>query len=123
MTGFKRGDVVLLAFPFTDSSTPKRRPAVVLSTEARHAHRTDLIVAPITSSTVLSQPEDCVLNDWSTAGLMHPSVVKAVLATVDQTRVIRSLGALSAADLKRVEQMITAVLGLQENVDAINRDA
>jgi mRNA interferase MazF len=116
MTTFKRGEVVLLAFPFTDLSTPRRRPAVVLSTEARQAHRTDLIVAPITSNTVSSQPEDCVLNDWSMAGLMHPSVVKAVLATVDQTRVIRSLGALSAADLKRVEQMLTTALGLQENV-------
>lgn len=122
MTTFKRGAVVLLAFPFTDLSTARRRPAVVLSTEAYNARHTDLVVAPITSSTILSQPEDCGLKDWTAAGLLHPSVVKAAFATVAQSRAVRTLGALSADDLRRVEQMIGEVIGLQENHCAINCD-
>ena len=49
MTASKRGDVLLLPFPFTDLSTAKRRPAVVLSTEAYNSRRGDVIVAAITS--------------------------------------------------------------------------
>ncbi len=112
MTNYKRGDVLLLPFPFTDLSTTKRRPAVVLSTDAYNMRQVDLIVAPITSDVAHRQPDDCVLNDWAAAGLVKPSVVKAVIGTIEQTQVLRKLGSLSTADLRRVEQAIAAAIGL-----------
>jgi mRNA interferase MazF len=42
-TSYKRGEVVLLPFPFTDLSTIKRRPAVVLSTDTYNSRRVDII--------------------------------------------------------------------------------
>lgn len=49
MTPFDFGEILLVAFPFTDQSATKRRPAVVISSEAYHNQRLDVIVMTITS--------------------------------------------------------------------------
>ena len=49
MTPYKRGDVVLVAFPFTDLSTTKMRPAIVISSEKFNRKFNDIVVAAITS--------------------------------------------------------------------------
>ena len=46
---FQRGDVVLVPFPFSDLSTTKVRPAVVVSGSLYHTTEPDLILAAITS--------------------------------------------------------------------------
>ena len=48
-TSYKRGDVVLVPFPFTDLSSTKQRPALVVSADHLNATRDDLLVAAITS--------------------------------------------------------------------------
>jgi len=112
MTAYRRGEVVLLPFPFTDLSATKRRPAIVRSTETYNVRRADIIVAPITSEVAHRLRDDCFLSEWSAAGLVKPSVVKAVLGTIEQARVTRKLGSLSAADLRAVERAIAAAIGL-----------
>jgi mRNA interferase MazF len=111
-TAFERGEIVLLPFPYTDQSGTKRRPALILSSDAYNLRRTDLIVAPITSNVTGRQPDDTVLSDWVAAGLLKPSAVKGILGTVEQTLVVRKLGRLSAADLRQAEQTFGAALGL-----------
>lgn len=49
MTGYEFGDVVLVPFPFTDQSAVKKRPAVVISSDAYHRERPDLIIMAITT--------------------------------------------------------------------------
>ncbi len=49
MTDFKFGDIVLVPFPFTDQSATKKRPAAVISSEAYHQQRPDLIIMAVTS--------------------------------------------------------------------------
>jgi len=49
MTGYEFGDIVLVPFPFTDQSTTKRRPAVVISSLAYHRDRPDLIIMAVTT--------------------------------------------------------------------------
>ena len=39
------GDVVLVPFPFTDQTASKKRPAVVVSADAYHHRRPDVIKA------------------------------------------------------------------------------
>jgi mRNA interferase MazF len=71
-----------------------------------------LIVAAITSN--LSppfRPGDSLLNDWGAAGLLKPSAVRGVVATVDKSDVIHKLGTLSAGDFAVVEQALASILG------------
>ncbi len=112
MTTYKRGDIVLLPFPYTNQSGSKRRPALILSTDAYNTRRADIIVAPITSNLSTGQADVTVLTDWAAAGLVKPSFVKGILGTVEQTLVIRVMGTLSTADLQRVEQTFANALGL-----------
>jgi len=48
MTPYKCGDVVLLPFPFTDLSTSKQRPALIISSDWYNDNRNDVIVVAIT---------------------------------------------------------------------------
>lgn len=45
------GDVVLVPFPFTDQSTRKKRPAVIVSSALYHRNRADVILMAVTSQT------------------------------------------------------------------------
>ncbi len=112
MITYRRGDVLLLPFPFTDLSAAKRRPVVVLSTDAYNAGRADVIVAAITSNVSGRQPGDCPVTDLSAAGLAKPSVVKIVVGTIERSQVLRQLGSLSAGDLDAVAQAVADALGL-----------
>lgn len=44
------GDVIVVPFPFTDQSATKKRPALVVSSDAYQRERPDLILMAITSS-------------------------------------------------------------------------
>jgi mRNA interferase MazF len=48
-TRYKRGDIVLVSFPFTDLSSSKRRPALVVSPDSFNEAMQDLVLAAITS--------------------------------------------------------------------------
>jgi mRNA interferase MazF len=111
-TVYDRGDVILVEIPFSGTVGYKRRPAVVMSTSAFNTAGIKLIVAAITSNVSPPfRPGDTLLGDWLAAGLLKPSAVRGVLATVDKRDVVRVLGPLSAADLRQVEQGIAGILG------------
>lgn len=111
-TTYRRGDVVLLPFPYTDQSSVKRRPAVIRSITDYNVRRADVIVAPITSNLATGQSDDIALNDWSTAGLLKPSAVKGILGTVKKSLIIRTMGTLSTSDLQIIEKKFADILGL-----------
>ena len=64
-TRYKRGDIVLVSFPFTDLSSSKRRPALFISPDAFNGQMQDLVVVAITSqlteeNAVTIEQSDCV---------------------------------------------------------------
>ena len=60
---YKRGDVVLVRFPFTDLTTTKKRPALVISTDLYNQSQINLIIAAITSQTHRLGIGDCSIQD------------------------------------------------------------
>lgn len=47
---FQRGEIVLVPFPFTDLSTAKVRPAIVVSGSLYQSVERDLVLAAVTSN-------------------------------------------------------------------------
>jgi len=81
---FRRGDVVLIPFPYTDLSASKTRPAVVVSSDTYHAARSELLLAYVSSRTSQANPTiEYVLVDWAAAGLLKPSFVRPKVAAVE----------------------------------------
>lgn len=112
MTTYKFGDVVLVPFPFTDQTATKKRPAVVVSSDAYHSDHINLILMGISSQ--LSSPlraGEVIIKEWKKAGLINPSAVKPVLTTIEKRLVIHKLGTLSQADRRAVEQALKTILG------------
>ena len=77
---FERGDVVLLAFPFSSETGIKQRPALVLLDPSDQ----DLLVARVTTQRYQST-FDVEMSEWKQAGLLAPSWVRLhKLAAVEQ---------------------------------------
>ncbi len=108
----KRATVVLVPFPFTNQMTSKQRPAVIVSQRAYARSRPDVVVMAITSQIRASLGfADTLLTDWQSANLLKPSVIKPVLATLEQGLVIKQLGQLSAADQAALRLAIKQAIG------------
>lgn len=99
-----RNDVVLLPVPFTDLTSRKVRPAIVIGRSGA-----DLFVVPISS--VLANT-NFPLQEWRAAGLNVPSGVKAQLATVEERLAVKIVGKIAAADLQRLNQQLRLWLKL-----------
>ncbi len=109
---YKRGDVVLVCFPFSDASGQKERPAIVLSADTYHEEWNEILVVAITSRPPRTlRPTDYALQDWQSAGLSQPSWVRSHLATVHFQLITRKLGTLPLRDLRGVERAIRIALG------------
>lgn len=112
MIASKFGDVVLVPFPFTDQSSTKQRPAVVISSAAYHTAKADLILMAVTSQLhQQSSSLEAIISDWKAAGLLKPSVLKPVVFTLEKKLVIKKLGSLAAADRDAVQHIIEQIVG------------
>ena len=99
-----RNDVVLLPIPFTDLTSRKVRPAVIIGRNGE-----DLFLVPISS--VLANTE-FPLTEWQAAGLNVSSGVKAQLATVEEKLVVKIVGHLTGNDAKALNTRLREWLKL-----------
>jgi mRNA interferase MazF len=112
MTGSEFGDVILVPFPFTDQSTTKRRPAVVVSSDTYHRERPDLVILAVTSQVrPAAGLGEVAVAKWKEAGLLKPSVLKPVLATIERSLVLRKLGRLEEEDRRELRELLRRILG------------
>ena len=112
MTGYKRGDVVLVRSIFSDETGERHRPAVILSSDAYHQSRQEAIIAAITSRTDRILVGDHLINDWKGAGLLFPSVATGVIRTIKQDMIARKLGIMPLPDIKRIDGNLRDALGI-----------
>ena len=112
MTGYSRGDVVLINFMFSDETGLRRRPAVIVGSDAYQQGREEAIIDAITSRTDRVLTGDCIIGDWQGAGLLSPSVATGIIRTVKQDMIARKLGVMPGTDMKAIDSKLRAVLGL-----------
>ncbi len=98
MPAYKPGDVVVVPFPFSDQHATKRRPALVCSSAAFNTASRHLVLAMITTAAHTKWPGDVPIRDLEKTGLPAPSIVRWKLFTLDNSLVLRRVGALSTRD-------------------------
>jgi mRNA interferase MazF len=111
MTSYDRGAVVLIPFPFSDQSTVKIRPAVVVSSPSASE---DIFVMGLSSSSAALLPGEFALQFWREAGLIHPTFAKRAVTCISTTLVRKELGRLHLADLASVAVALRVWFGLSE---------
>ncbi len=109
MPNFSTSEVLLVRYPFTDLTSLKIRPAVVVGS---FAGSPDHIVVPLTSRVSNLAAGEFVLADWTSAGLHVATAVKRGIYTVHASLIVKSIGQLPTADASRLETSLRLWLQL-----------
>lgn len=108
----EQGDILLIPIPFTDLSSEKRRPVIVVSNDSYNQKTTDLVVVAMTSNPA---PADYSLtitsSDLAKETLNRPSKVRAdKIYALSQSIVVKTFGRVNETTLERIRQTIHALI-------------
>jgi len=112
MTPYKRGEVVLVSFPFTDLSGTKQRPAVVVSPHWLQRDSEDVILVAVTSQQPRSSSAnlDIRVSNVAGTGLLKTSYIKpSKVVVIHQSLLRRRIGQLDSALLNDVSEAIRRI--------------
>lgn len=104
----RQGDIVLIPIPFTNLSSRKRRPVIVLSNDDYNHTARDVIVVAMTSNpTVTAYSFTITSADLVQGTLNRPGTVRVdKLYTVEQTLIVKTFGRVDAHILARIRTML-----------------
>ncbi|MFH0713788.1 MAG: type II toxin-antitoxin system PemK/MazF family toxin [Candidatus Micrarchaeota archaeon] len=107
METFVKGDVVVLPFPFSDLSSSKKRPALVVASLESNG----VILCQITSETRM---DNCAISlsdfDFKEGALNLASKIRPnKLFTADTSIIAYKLGSLKQSKMKEVEEKIVKI--------------
>ena len=112
----RRGDVVIVDIVFTDLARSKRRPALVVQSDVYNQLIRKTVVA-ICTGNLQRQNDPCHLLvdpntlDGVSSGLSGPSLVSCNnLFTIEQNRVVQTIGHLSDVLKQRLNDCLKAAL-------------
>ncbi len=104
----RKGDIVLVPFPFTDLTGSKHRPAIVLV-----ANEKDVTLAFLTSQVRWKEKHDLELIPNETNKLKTTSLIRlSKLATLDKLLVEGKLGALSEKEIQLLNEGLVSLFKL-----------
>jgi mRNA interferase MazF len=108
MGAFVKGDVVVAPFPFSDLSSAKRRPALVLATLTGD----DVILCQITSQAVAdSYAVSLADQDFTSGGLRQPSNIRPNrLFTAESSIILYRAGTITAEKTREVLAKLIQIL-------------
>lgn len=106
-------DIVLIPVPYTDLSSTKSRPVLVVSSTVWNRTSRDILVVAITSNLIVSA-NGAIINtiDMERGSLPRQSLVRAnKIYTLSQASVIKIYGKLNTVKFEEVLQQLDTVLG------------
>lgn len=105
----KKGDIVLIPFPFTDLTGTKNRPALILIDSDD-----DITVSFITTQLRWQENSDVRLEPSNQNRLKKTSLIRlSKITTIDKDLVIGKLGQLTDSEIEEVNQGLIDLLGLK----------
>ncbi len=113
MTIYNFGDLLLVPFPFTDQTTTKKRPTIVISSDSYNLSKVDILLIAVTSQikTPLQFGESLII-EWTKVGLLKPSVIKPIITTIDKQLVIKKLGKLETIDIQALQSLLRQIIAI-----------
>jgi mRNA interferase MazF len=116
----RRGDIVIVDFPYSDRTGSKVRPALVVQSDVWNQRIDDTILALITSSSQrrVGVPTQYFIDVSTVEGqrtkLRLNSIVQCEnLITHDQRLILRVIGGLSDVAMEKTDTCLKAALGIQ----------
>lgn len=108
MGKFVKGDVVVIPFPFTDLSSSKKRPAVILA----DIKGNDYFMLQVTSQNVKdSYAIPLSENDFQSGSLQRDSNIRPnKIFTLDESLVLYKIGHLTKAKTKECVQKVCNII-------------
>ena len=111
----KRGQVVMVDWPFSDRTGSKVRPAVVVQADFLNALIADTLLISVTGTTRRAARTEVVIDPAvdTRSGLRYRSVASCNnFLTTDQALILRTIGDLTAATLSQIDACLKLALEL-----------
>jgi mRNA interferase MazF len=104
----EQGDIVLIPIPFTDLSSHKRRPVIVISNNEYNRKTADIVVVALTSNpATVDYSFTITSSDLDQGQLNRPSKVRVdKIYTLSQAIVVKTFGRVNAEVLERIRHML-----------------
>jgi mRNA interferase MazF len=109
---YKPFSVVVVPFPFTDSSKRKRRPALVISTEKFQIESGHVTMLMITSAKHSQWYGDVRIQELQPTKLPVESIIRQKIFTIDSRLIERELGKLALKDVKQITQLVRQCISI-----------
>jgi len=108
----EQGDILLVPIPFTDLSSQKRRPVIVISNNFYNKKTTDILVVAMTSNPIETDYSFTITSDDLTKGtLNHPGKVRVdKIYTLSQSIVVKTFGWVDEKTLERIRKELQALV-------------
>ena len=106
-----QGELVLIPVPFTDLSSQKRRPVIIISSTVYNRVSRDIIVVAVTSNlAIVAHSLSLVSADLRSGTLKQTSRVRADrIYTLEQSLIVKSFGILTSEALDRIHAEIQTI--------------
>jgi mRNA interferase MazF len=104
----RQGDIVLVPVPFSDLSSTRRRPVIVISADAYQSATADMVVVAMTSN-LTPTPYSFVVTsaDLNVGTLNHPGRVRVdKIYTLSQSIAVKTFGRVNEVTLDRIRQLL-----------------
>jgi mRNA interferase MazF len=104
----EQGSIILIPIPFTDLSSQKRRPVVVVSNTDYHRNSSDMVVVAMTSNPSHSVYSFTIDSpDLDRGRLNRPGTVRVDrIYTLSQALIVREFGRVNARTLERIREFL-----------------
>ncbi len=111
----EQGDIVLIPVPFTDLSAEKRRPVIVISSDAYHRATVDAIVVAMTSNPTATPNSFRITSADLVEGMLNrPGTVRVdKIYTLAHSIVVKKFGKVAPQILERIRQGLQTVTSSQ----------
>lgn len=106
-----QGDIILIPVPFTDLSSRKRRPVIVISNNTYNHKTADMIVVAMTSNPeAVSYSFTIHSSDLEKGNLNRPGKVRVdKIYTLSQSMVVKTFGRVNASILGQIQNELQKI--------------